>query len=95
MRTTQQYSITLPIGMAEEVEKKIQAGNYASVSEVMRDGVRALLDRDAALERWLREEATKSYDEYKADPSRAIPANQVMQRIRERAVSRQANASKE
>ena len=56
MRTTQQFSITLPLEMAEVVEGKIKSGAYASVSEVMRDGVRALLERDAAIERWLREE---------------------------------------
>ena len=39
--------------MAEAVESKIKSGAYASVSEVVRDGVRALLERDAAVERWL------------------------------------------
>ena len=51
MRTTQQFSITLPHEMAEVVERKIQSGAYASVSEVMRDGVRALIERDVAIER--------------------------------------------
>lgn len=50
MRTTQQFSITLPHDMAEAVESKIRSGAYASasVSEVMRDGVRALLEREGA-----------------------------------------------
>ena len=56
MRSTQQFSITLPHDMAEVVERKIQSGAYASVSEVVRDGVRALMERDAAVERWLRED---------------------------------------
>ncbi len=50
MRTTQQFSITLPLDMAEVVEEKIKTGFYASVSEVMRDGVRALLE--ALPQRW-------------------------------------------
>jgi antitoxin ParD1/3/4 len=41
MRTTQQFSITLPYDMAEVVEGKIKSGAYASVSEVVREGVRA------------------------------------------------------
>jgi putative addiction module CopG family antidote len=41
--------ITLPHDMAEVVERKIRSGAYASVSEVMRDGVRALIKRDAAI----------------------------------------------
>jgi Arc/MetJ-type ribon-helix-helix transcriptional regulator len=40
--TTQQFSITLPHNMAEVTEGKIRLGAYASVSEVLRDGVRAL-----------------------------------------------------
>ena len=84
MRTTQQFSITLPMDMAEVVEKKIKSGMYASASEVMRDGVRALLERDAALERWLREEVAAGYQEYTADPSKGVPAEKVVDRIRAR-----------
>jgi hypothetical protein len=43
------------------------------------------------VERWLGEEATKSYDAYKAAPTRTIPASQVMQRIRKRAAQRRTN----
>ena len=84
MRTTQQFSITLPMDMAEVVEKKIKSGMYASASEVMRDGVRALLERDAALERWLREEVVAGHQEYTADPSKGVPAEKVVGRIRAR-----------
>jgi antitoxin ParD1/3/4 len=94
MRTTQQYSITLPHDMAELVENKVKSGNYASVSEVMREGVRALMERDAAFERWLREEVTLSYEEYKADPGSAIPIDDVMGRILKRADNRVAARSK-
>jgi putative addiction module CopG family antidote len=90
MRTTQQYSITLPHEMAEIVEEKVQSGHYASVSEVLRDGVRALIERDEAFEKWLREDVAASYDAHKADPSRAIPIEDVMGRILERAREREA-----
>ena len=40
MRTTQQFSIALPLDMAEAVERKVKFGTYASVSEVLRDGAR-------------------------------------------------------
>jgi len=48
------------------------SGAYASVSEVMRDGVRALLEREAAVERWLREEVVTAHREYLADPAKAL-----------------------
>lgn len=88
MRTTQQYSITLPHEMAELVEAKVQSGSYASVSEVLRDGVRALLERDAVFEKWLKDEVIQSIREYEADPSAGIPGNEVMRRVRSRAAER-------
>jgi len=84
MRTTQQFSITLPHDMAEVVENKIKSGAYASVSEVMRDGLRALLDRDAAVERWLREEVIAGHAEYVADPSKAVFGEELLGRIKNR-----------
>ena len=39
-------SITLPNDMADIIKTKVQGGEYASESEVIRDGVRALLARD-------------------------------------------------
>ena len=35
MRTTQQFSITLPLDMAQAVERKVKSGAYASVSQGM------------------------------------------------------------
>ena len=37
MRTTQQFSITLPNAMADIVKSKVEAGEYATESEVIRD----------------------------------------------------------
>lgn len=53
MRTTQQLSITLPNDMADMVKTKVKAGEYASESEVIRDGLRVLIARDRAVEAWL------------------------------------------
>ena len=84
MRTTQQFSITLPLEMVEVVEHKIKSGAYASVSEVMRDGIRALLDRDAALERWLKEEVVAGHKEYLSDHSKGVPADALLVRVKAR-----------
>ena len=71
MRTTQQLSITLPIDMADAVKTKVLSGEYATESEVIRDGLRALLARDRAVESWLHDQVGPAYDALKADPSRA------------------------
>jgi len=81
MRTTQQFSITLPHDMAETVRAKVAAGTYATESEVIRDGLRVLMARDAAMENWLRSEVASAYDALQADPSRAVSVASVRARL--------------
>ena len=70
MRSTQQFSVTLPNEMAQMVKAKVSSGEYASESEVIRDGLRALQARDKAVENWLQQEVAPAYDAMKANPSR-------------------------
>ena len=74
-------SITLPNDMANVVKSKVQAGEYASESEVIRDGLRALIARDRTVESWLTNQVGPAYDALKADPSRAVTADQVRARL--------------
>ncbi len=83
MRTTKQLSVTLPNEMAAQVRARVASGEYASESEVIRDGLRALQARDSALEHWLRTEAAMAYDELAADPSRGRTMDQVRARLAE------------
>ena len=77
MRTTQQFSITLPNEMAAVVKRKVAAGEYATESEVIRDGLRVLMARDRAVENWLSEQVGPAYDALKADLSRTVSGDQV------------------
>ena len=81
MRTTQQMSITLPIEMASLVKAKVKAGVYATESEVIRDGLRALIARDRAMETWLQNQVGPAYDALKADPARAVTTDQLRKRL--------------
>lgn len=81
MRTTQQMSITLPNDMANAVKAKVRTGEYASESEVIRDGLRALMARDRAVENWLQNQVGPAYDALKANPSRAVTPEQVRARL--------------
>lgn len=42
----------------------------------------ALQTREAAIERWLREDVAPAYDAMQKDPSRAVPAEQVLRNLR-------------
>ncbi|WWA79315.1 type II toxin-antitoxin system ParD family antitoxin [Pseudomonas khavaziana] len=81
MRSTQQMSITLPLEMAALVKAKVAAGEYASESEVIRDGLRVLLARDRAMEDWLRDEVIPAATALEAQPARGLPAEQVREHM--------------
>jgi antitoxin ParD1/3/4 len=82
MRTTQQMSITLPNEMAEFVRTKVASGDYASDSEVLRDALRALRERDRAVEAWLRNEVVPTAQALRDDPGRALSADEVRVELR-------------
>lgn len=77
MRTTQQMSITLPNEMAEFVREKVARGDYASDSEVLRDALRALRERDRAIEAWLRDAVVPAAKALCENPDRALSADDV------------------
>jgi antitoxin ParD1/3/4 len=93
MRNTQAISITLPHDMAAMVKAKVTSGEYATESEVIRDGLRTLIARDSALENWLRDEVAKSYDEFSRNPNSGIPADDIMAKIQASYRDRLANSS--
>lgn len=81
-------TFSLPPEHAEFIDSKVASGAYASGSEVVRAGLRALQERDAAVERWLREDVAPVYDAMKSDPTRGIPARQVFAGIKARHAGR-------
>ncbi len=81
VRTTRQLSITLPNDMADTLREKVSAGEYASESEVIREGLRALFARDRAVEAWLQTEVAAAYDATVADPTRTVSSGAVRARL--------------
>ena len=86
-------TFSLPAEQAKFIDAQVASGTYASASEVVRAGLRALQERDAAVERWLREEVVPVYDAMKADPGLGRSPEQVFGAIRKRHAAR-LNASK-
>jgi antitoxin ParD1/3/4 len=77
MPASEKRTISLPSEHAEYIDAKVASGDYASASEVVRAGLRALQERDAAVERWLREEVVPTYDSMNADPTRGVPIDEA------------------
>lgn len=88
MRTTQPLTITLPLEMAQMVKSKVTSGEYATESEVIRDGLRTLAARDLAVDRWLLEEVVPTLDAHDADPSRALSVEETRRRLSAHIVAR-------
>ena len=81
-------TFSLPVEQADYIDDLVKSGSYASASEVVRAGVRALQERDAAVERWLREQVVPVCEAMAADPSRGIEAEDVFASIRARHADR-------
>lgn len=81
MRNSQPLTITLPLEMAKMVKDKVASGEYATESEVIRDGLRTLAARDAAVERWLREEVVPTMEDARASPEKLLTAEQVRRNL--------------
>ena len=87
-KAAHRIEVSLPDDLAKIVERKVESGAYASASEVLHDGLRALVDRDVAIERWLRDEVLPGHEEYRRDPGTGIAAEDVLKRIQQKRLSR-------
>jgi antitoxin ParD1/3/4 len=82
MAHVEKRTISLPTEQAGYIDAQVASGLYASASEVVRAGLRALQERDAVVERWLQAQVAPTYDAMQADPSRAIPVEAVLKNLR-------------
>ena len=82
MSKTEKRTVSLAPENASFIDAKLKSGGYASTSEVVRAGLRALQERDEAVERWLKEEAAIAYDAVKSGQSETFSADDVFSEIR-------------
>jgi antitoxin ParD1/3/4 len=74
-------------GMAKSAQAHVASGRYASISEVVRAGLRALDREEEALHELLRARVAK----IRAHPETTIPMDEAFKRLREHAaLSREA-----
>jgi len=91
MQHASTLQVTLPQDVLDFVQTKVASGEYTSESEVIREGIAALQDKDAGFEIWAREVAVPAYERLLADPSRGIPIDQARANLEARlTVSRES-----
>ncbi len=67
MPSPEKRTFSLPAEQAGYIDTLVASGTYAPASEVVRAGLRALQERDAAVEKWLREEVIGVCDARQAE----------------------------
>ncbi|PKP90635.1 MAG: type II toxin-antitoxin system ParD family antitoxin [Alphaproteobacteria bacterium HGW-Alphaproteobacteria-16] len=96
MESTRRIDIELPDELADAVEARVSSGEYASVSAVIEDGLRALAAReddpawDAEVEHWLKTEVAATYDRLKAGEERTYSVEEVREYLRQARDARNA-----
>lgn len=92
---TAKRTVSLPDDQAAYVDGLVASGSFASASEVVRAGLRALREREAAVERWLERDVLPVYDAMRDDPARAVPLEDAMAAVRARHAARTAEGGDE
>jgi antitoxin ParD1/3/4 len=81
MPNVEKISIALPPEMAALMRQVVEAGEYASNSEVIRDALRDWSYRRELRQRGL-DDLRAMWDEAVNDPRPHVPAEEVLQRLR-------------
>jgi antitoxin ParD1/3/4 len=80
IQVMQKLTVTLPDEIAEMVRRRVDSGEYASESDVIRDALKTIENdpmRGPEIEEWLKTVAVPAYDAIAADPSRGLSVEQV------------------
>jgi antitoxin ParD1/3/4 len=85
-------SITLSDETMDFVRRKVSSGDFADENELVNAGILAMQEREADVEFWLQHVGGPIYDRMKADPSRGIPADEVLRRIEKRTYATKRSA---
>jgi len=86
MPTATRRTFSLPPKQGRYIDKLVKSG--ASASEVVRAGLRALEERDAAVQQWLGEDVAAACDAMEADRDRGIAVAEVFAAVRARHADR-------
>ena len=84
MSDIQKRTFSLPQEHSAFIDAKVKSGGYASSSEVVRAGLRALQERDEVDERWLNEAVIPTYDAVKDGSMKTLQVGDAFDAIRQR-----------
>ncbi|MEO8685927.1 MAG: type II toxin-antitoxin system ParD family antitoxin [Devosia sp.] len=81
MSNVHKRTFSLTKQQSEYVDTVVSAGGYASGSEVIREGIRMLQERERLLEKWLKNDVAQEYDAWLANPDDVLTEEEVFDDI--------------
>ncbi len=78
MSSQEKRTFSLPTALSKYIDELVESGVYASGSEVVRAGLRSLLERHEAVERW-HEDMAVTHHTLHAEPGRVTHAKEQAQ----------------
>jgi antitoxin ParD1/3/4 len=92
MPTGRQLVVNLPTEMVDLVHRKVASGEYVDESAVIAESLELLEDREAGIERWLREEIVPVCLAMEADPSSGISSSELLDSLEAARLKRQKSS---
>ena len=77
VRASNQRNILLSPDVAKSIRERVESGQYASEGDVIRQGLRALSEREEAMESWLKQKVVPSVINSRESNSRKRSVAQV------------------
>jgi len=84
MEATRRLEIELPEEMADGVRARVESGEFASESEVVRAGLELLEEQDEPHDPMVDAQLAAGYDAWKANPAAVYSLDEVEEHLRER-----------
>jgi antitoxin ParD1/3/4 len=81
MSKVEKRTFSITTQQAEFIDRKVAEGVYASGSEIIREGLRAIKAREERIERWIVEEIIPAYEEWKANPDDVYTTEEVFDAV--------------
>jgi len=91
MAATRTITVELPEATAREIDARVASGFSESAEAYVVESVEThLLDHKPEIDRWIRQEVTPAYDEWKSGEDNGIPAEEAFGGLRARYEARKS-----